>query len=419
MRSPRICCLDLDTFFVSVERLLEPSLVGQPVIVGARPGQRGVVLAASYEVRPLGVHSGMSMTEATRLAPNAVFVPPRHDTYGPYAQRVRAVLERFTPGVQTASIDEFYVDFHGCERLYRRASDVDDDAAMMRVLREIRTTIQNEVGLPASAGMGCTRAVAKIASGLAKPNRALPEDDGRHFGSGVVLVPAGQERAWLGSLPLRRFPGIGPVAERRLDALGLTTIEQLLALPPGRARDQVSGVRASVQGAFDGETPDLGSARPAFQEHDPLDSTVGSISNECTFAADVSRRAEVERHLLALAERVCWRARKRGVRARTVALKLRYRDFVTVQRSATSQPTADDVEVMRRVRGLLDRAWTRKASIRLLGICLSNLVTPERQLELSFAEERGSASSAIDSVRRRFGYAAIRRGQTIDGGERR
>ena len=125
-RSPsRICCLDLDTFFVSVERLLDPSLAGKPVVVGAAPGHRGVVTAASYEVRALGVRSGMPISEAFRRAPRAIFLPTRHGTYSPYALRVRTVLERYTPIVQTASIDEFFLDFVGCEGLYRAKVDVD------------------------------------------------------------------------------------------------------------------------------------------------------------------------------------------------------------------------------------------------------------------------------------------------------
>ncbi len=412
MRRPRICCLDLDTFFVSVERLLNPSLMGRPVIVGARPGQRGVVLAASYEVRPLGVRSGMSMTEAHRLAPHAVCLPPRPDTYGPYAKRVRDLLRRFTPAVQTASIDEFYLDFHGCERLYRHPDDSDDDAALRRALHQVRAAIHDEVGLPASAGIGCTKPVAKIASGLAKPNQALAMDDGRHLGSGVVLVPAGEERAWLGALPLRRFPGVGPKAELRLATMGLYSIEDLLSLPPTRAVRGVAALRTAVLRAFEGEAPGLSRDRPAFQEHDPAGSTLGSISNERTFAADLSDELEVAQRLLSLVERVCWRARKRGVRGRTVTLKLRYRDFVTVQRSLTTLPTSEDCTVMGSARELLRRAWRRRMSIRLLGVALSNLVGPDPQLELPFGEGSPSPSSAVDHVRARFGFTAIRRGRT-------
>ncbi len=410
-RVPRICCLDLDTFFVSVERLLDPSLVGVPVVVGARPGQRGVVLASSYEVRAMGVRSGMSMTEAYRLAPDATFIPPRHDTYAPYAQRVKEVLERFTPAVQAASIDEFYLDFHGCEQLYAEPSDTGADATLVRVLHGIHRIIRDEIGLPASTGVGCTRAVAKVASGLAKPNKVLQVNDGRQLGSGVVLIPAGRERAWLGSLPLRRFPGIGPKAELRLRTLGLHTIEDVLSLEPGPLLDQVRGVRDRLRHAMDTETADLGRDRPAFQEHDPMGSTVGSISNECTFMADLADQDEVDQRLLSLVERVCWRARKRSVRARTITLKLRYRDFSTFQRSLTTHPTCEDAVVMAVVRALLARAWSRPAPIRLLGVALSNLSGPDRQLELPFPTIDTSPSQAIDRVRARFGFAAIRRGR--------
>src|SRR5215468_1403674 len=120
LAAPRICCLDLDTFFVSVERLLDPRLIGQPVVVGGRPGQRGVVTSASYEVRAYGVRSGMSLTQAFELAPHAVFVPTRHDLYGDYSERVRAIAQAYTPVSQVASIDELFLDFSGCERLYFR-----------------------------------------------------------------------------------------------------------------------------------------------------------------------------------------------------------------------------------------------------------------------------------------------------------
>jgi DNA polymerase-4 len=125
----RMCCLDLDTFFVSVERLLDPSLDGKPVVVGGPRGGRGVVTAASYEVRRHGVRSGISLMEASRLAPpDAIFLPTRHGVYGPYSERVRQVLDRFTPVVRAASIDEFYLDFRGCERLHRQPADAGADA---------------------------------------------------------------------------------------------------------------------------------------------------------------------------------------------------------------------------------------------------------------------------------------------------
>src|SRR5512143_2883081 len=148
MRAPRMCCLDLDTFFVSVERLLDPTLRGRPVVVGGRRGGRGVVTSASYEVRAFGVRSGMSIREASELAPrDAVFVEGHHEEYSDYSRRAREIVERFSPIVVAASIDEHYIDFRGCERLYRRPGDADDDATFLRVVREMTGAIDRELGL--------------------------------------------------------------------------------------------------------------------------------------------------------------------------------------------------------------------------------------------------------------------------------
>src|SRR6516165_4058748 len=151
--APRICCLDLDTFFVSVERLLDPTLEGKPVVVGGKPGSRGVVTAASYEVRRLGVKSGMSLIEAGKRAPNAIYLPTRHEIYGPYAERVREIARRFSPKVLVASIDEMYLDFSGCERLYGSAAgnggeDRTGDAVIEGAVLQLTTAIFDEVGLP-------------------------------------------------------------------------------------------------------------------------------------------------------------------------------------------------------------------------------------------------------------------------------
>src|SRR5690348_10884582 len=147
--APRICCLDLDTFFVSVERLLDPALEGKPVIVGGKPGSRGVVTAASYEVRRLGVKSGMSLTEAGKLAPNAIYLPTRHEVYGTYAERVREIARRFAPRVLVASIDEMYLDFSGCERLYESRDAAGDgragDVAIERAVLQLTTTIFDDL----------------------------------------------------------------------------------------------------------------------------------------------------------------------------------------------------------------------------------------------------------------------------------
>jgi len=394
LAAPRICCLDLDTFFVSVERLLDPRLAGRPVVVGGLPGQRGVVTAASYEVRALGVRSGMPLRRAFELAPSAVYLPRRHGVYGGYAARVRRIAEGYTPASQVASIDEMFLDFSGCESLYAAPGDRSPDGTIERVVNALTDEIQARVGLPSSAGIATSRSVAKVASGLAKPR-------------GVLLVPSGSELAVIGPLPVRKFPGIGPVAEQKLHAIGLKTIADVVAAPLPSLRRIFGAWAERIQRACRGQgAHELGRERPAFQEHDPSGSAIGTISNERTFREDVRDPACIASMLCALSERVCWRARKRGVLARTVTLKLRYADFETLQRSRTITPTCSELELYPVIRDLFDRARTRRTAIRLLGVCLSNLRPRDAQLSLFDGCE--PLHRAMDGIRKRYGYDALR-----------
>lgn len=393
LAAPRICCLDLDTFFVSVERVLDPRLLGKPVIVGGLPGQRGVVTAASYEVRALGVRSGMSLAKAYALAPNAVYLPTRHGVYGRYAEQTRRIAEGYTPVSRVASIDEMFLDFSGCERLYFAAGDSSPDQTILRTVRRLTDEIAARVGLPSSAGIATSRPLAKVASGLAKPR-------------GVLLVPAGEERAFLSPLPVRKFPGIGPVAEQKLQAIGLRTLGDVQAAPLPLLRKALGAWAEPLQQSCRGLAGhELGRDRPAFQEHDPSDA-LGTLSNERTFREDVRDPACIDALLCALCERVCWRARKRGVLARTVTLKLRYADFQTLQRSRTLTPTCSELELYPVIRDLFQRARTRTTAIRLLGVRLSNLRPQAAQLSLF--DHSGPLHRAMDGVRKRYGYEALR-----------
>ena len=397
----RICCLDLDTFFVSVERLLDPTLEGKPVVVGGARGGRGVVTASSYEVRAFGVRSGMSLREASRLAPaDAVFLPTRHGVYGDYSKRVRAVLDGFSPEVRAASIDEFYIDFAGCEGLYRRAPDEDGDVAIERAARAMCARIRSEIGLPASAGVGGTRVIAKVASGRAKP-------------AGVLLVPVGAERAFLLPLPVRKLPGIGPKAEARMQADGLVTLGDLAGLPPGPVRARYARILGFLERELDGAgaRAPLARERPAFHEHDPEGLHLGSISNERTFFDALGDERRVRDQLLGLTERVCWRARKRGIRARTITLKLRYSDFDTISRSRSIEPTSDEAVVLRTLTDLYRAARRRRLPIRLLGVALSNLIAPDEPAQLELPLERARpVGAAMDLVRGKYGYDAVHLG---------
>ncbi len=392
--APRICCLDLDTFFVSVERLFDPSLVGKPVVVGGHAGQRGVVTACSYEVREFGVRSGMSLTKAYELAPHAVFLPTRHGEYSKYSKRVREIASNYSPVVQAASIDEMYIDFAGCENLYAKPGDGNADATIERTVRQLTGDIAAQWGLPASAGIGTSRQMAKIASGLAKP-------------AGVLLVPAGAERTTLAPLSVRKFPGIGPVAERKLAEIGVETLGQLARAPGAKVRRIFGAFCEKMQrGALGEGTSKFGRERPAFQEYDPEGQLVGSISNERTFREDVSDPNSIEGMLCSLCERVCWRARKRGIKARTVSLKLRYADFRTLNRSKTLTPTHSELELYPVVSDMFRRARTRRMPIRLLGLALSNLGFYDEQLPL-FADHE-SLHRTVDGIRERYGYDSVR-----------
>jgi DNA polymerase-4 len=387
----RICCLDLDTFFVSVERLYRPELIGKPVVIGALPGHRGVVTAASYEVREFGVRSGMPIAEAYRLAPRAIYLPGRHGEYSKYAAKVKSILERYTSIVRTASIDEFFLDFRGCEAMYWKDGDRHDDATIERVVREMRQSIQDELGLPASAGVAASRPIAKMASGSAKP-------------AGVLMVRAGNEYDFVADLPIRRWPGIGPVAAQRLLSKGIETLGQLLTLSQG---SMVESVRQAVFGV---KADSLGRDRPAFREHDPKGLTLGSISNENTFAADIGDLEAIRDRLCSLCERVCWRVRQRNVLARTITLKLRYSDFETLTRSRTIAPTSAEDVVWGCVRSLFLANYDQRRRVRLVGVALSNLIKRPRQLMLPFEAGLANVGKTIDAVRDRFGYDAIHLG---------
>jgi len=389
--APRICCLDLDTSFVSVERIFDPSLEGRAVVVGGHKGGGGVVTSASYEARVFGVRSGMSIREASRLAPRAVFVPGRHDAYGEYSANARAIVERYSPVVRAASIDEHYIDFHGCERLYHREGDADADATIRRVVCEITSAIGSELGLPSSAGIATSKSMAKVASGLAKPR-------------GVVLVRAGTEAATLAPLPVRKLPGIGPVAEQKLIEQGIDTLGELVATSDERLRPIFGRSTAAIRAAASGVgAAELGRERPAFREHDLAGERVGSISNERTFVE--RSRADSDKILAALCERVAWRARKRGMKARTIALKLRYADFETISRSRSVSATHDEVAVQEVVFDLYRAARQRSLGIRLLGVALSRFEIESLQLGLFDRSTRRSV--AVDQLREKYGFDAV------------
>ncbi len=390
-----VCHVDMDAFFVSVEELFNPSLKGRPVVVGGKRDQRGVVAAASYEARKFGVHSAMPLRTASRLCPNAVFVEGSPHRYREYSKKVFAVLSRFSPQVEMASIDEAYIDLTGTERLWGPA---------LKVAHALHETIRAETSLRCSLGLASSRLVAKVSSDQAKPN-------------GVLYVLPGQEARFLAPLDIRKIPGVGKKTEALLQKLGIRKVGDLAALDEsflashfgrwglalaGKARGQDAG------GWFDSE---IGEAE------DPK-----SISHEHTFAEDTSDRDRLETTLLKLSEMVAKRLREHQLYSRTIQLKLRDEDFSTVTRACTlDHATQLDGEISNAVIRLFRGAWNGQIPIRLVGVHAGSLEHAEGQMNL-LEEPKISrlreVFRSVDHIRGRFGESCISLAKTMDAGIR-
>lgn len=380
--------LDLDCFFVSVERLQNPALIGKPVLVGGRPESRGVVASASYESRRFGCRSAMPMAQALRRCPDALVVPARHDLYGATSRRVMALLREVTPLVEQVSVDEAYLDVAGCEIAFGPPD---------QIARDLQRRIAEELGLPSSLGLATNKLLAKIASGDAKPE-------------GIRHVPPGDEAAYLAGRPVRDLPGIGPQTAQRLQQLGIVTIGELARLEEAtllRTFGQKQG--ASLYRKARGQDESVVEPEQARK----------SVSHENTFATDVADRARLERELLAQAERVAARLRKVAMHGRTVTLKLRYADFSTITRSKTlERPTDLAGPIFEAAVALLRKEWRRSRRVRLIGVGVSNLAPPiGYQLTLFDQEESrrdGAIARTLDSLRDRYGEDVVTRARLLD-----
>lgn len=381
----QVAHVDMDAFFVSVELLSRPELRGQPVVVGAAGNERGVVAAASYEARQYGIHSALPSRTAYRLCPEAVFLPPRFELYQEWSDKVRKILARFSPVVQMVSIDEAYLDLTGTERLHGVA---------WHAAEKIQRTVGEETKLPCSIGMGQSYLIAKVASDMAKPR-------------GLLWVPHGAEQAFLAPLPVRRIPGIGPVTEKVLYAMGVTTVGELAAVPEDQLREAFGAWGKGLYLKARGQDTDLWF----------VDDEQKSISHERTYAEDVAERGELEATLAYLSELVGKRLREAGVRARTITLKLRTAEFRTLTRAKSLQePTDLDGEIYATATVLFRRAWDGKKKIRLLGIAAGALTEGPEQRSLFEAERHArqeKLARAADQVKERFGADSLRSAKAL------
>lgn len=383
MTGATILHVDLDAFFASVEQRDRPELRGKPVIVGGGgPNDRGVVSAASYEARRFGVRSAMPLRTAAALCPSAIFVPVDGARYVAASRAVMAILGRFSPLLEQVSIDEAFLDVAGTEALLGTPE---------HIAASIRAAVRGEQGLTASVGVAATRLVAKIASDLRKPD-------------GLVVVPPGEETAFLAPLPIARLWGVGERTRSVLAEYGVTTIGDLAALPDDLLQRRF-GSQGSVLGArargID-PTPVAG--------HDPAK----SVSHEHTFDVDTRDGALIEATLLALADGVAGRLRAGGVKAGTIAVKVRDSDFVTHTRQRTLTPPTDQTERIWETALALARPEVRGIAVRLLGVAATHL-TDREQLALFGAEDdrRRRATSATDAIRERFGPRSITRARLL------
>lgn len=378
--------IDLDAFFASVEEIENPALESLPLIVGGAPGERGVVASCSYAARKYGVRSAMPMAMALRLCPQAVVTPPQHGVYSRYSRRVMAVLVEFAPVIEQMSIDEAFLDVSGCEHLHGSAE---------AMARRIQERIADDIGLPCSLGVAANKTVAKIATESGKPR-------------GLVVVPAGAEAEFLAPFNVEAIPGVGKKTAERLRYMGIRAVRDLARAPLVRLREEFGvhgdGLYRLARGIDDS---------PVVSEHETK-----SISQERTFASDTTDAAQIQRCLLACAQRVASELRGQELMARTVTLKLRFEGYETISRGLTLSLASDVDDVLFNAGlALLQRAWSGRRKIRLVGLRASNLVSEvayQLQLFEDVSDKQARIAGTIDEIRARFGKDAIVRASLVE-----
>jgi nucleotidyltransferase/DNA polymerase involved in DNA repair len=377
--------VDMDSFFVEVERLREPGLVGRPVAVGGA-GPRGVIASASYEARHLGVRSAQPTSVARRVCPNLVVVPPDHGRYHDVSAEVFAVFRAFTPLVEGLSLDEAFLDVRGLRLHYESPVEIGES---------VRTRIKSEFGLPASVGVASVKFLAKLASQAAKPD-------------GLRHVPADSQMAFLHALPANALWGVGPATRAALTRLGVETIGDIAGL-------HLNTLVGAVGPATGRHLHDLANGRDP-REVVP-DTAAKSVSVEETYNDDLRSSGVIETALLSHALSLSGRLRRSGLRARTISLKIRYPDFRTVTRSQTLGSAVDGTRDLYRIAADLLTAVDRgDTPVRLLGLAGSSLepATDPNQLHLD-ADRWAAVEDAAADVRERFGDAAVRPARLLDG----
>jgi DNA polymerase-4 len=375
---------DMDAFYAAVEQLDDPGLRGRPVLVGPRSG-RGVVLTASYEARPFGVGSAMPMARALRLCPQAVVVSPRFERYEAVSRALMAVLTDFSPRVEAISLDEAFVDMSGAEHIF-------GPPAVMAA--RLRQAIRDATGLPASVGISGTKYVAKVASGLAKPN-------------GIEMVPPERAAEWLAPLPVDRLWGAGPVTRKRLLAAGCSRIGDLASADPRRLEQHLGSSARHFLALARGEDPRVVARRR----------TARSMGSDRTLNRDVSDRQEIVRHLERAADRLGRRLRRKRYLAHGVRIRLKTTDFKLLSRQRHILPTDAGGDLLAGALQLLDR-FPHRGPFRLVGLAAYDLERVDVPVQLGLfdgSDRQRRLEAAIDAVLERFGDGAVRRARDVTG----
>lgn len=369
--------VDMDAFFVEVERLRDPGLVSKPVVVGGA-GRRGVVASASYESRMFGVRSAMPMSVARRLCPGLVLVPTDHDEYQRVSELVFGIFRNFTPIVEGLSLDEAFLDVAGLRRLFDHPVEIG---------HAIRQRLRAELGLPASVGIASTKFVAKLASEAAKPD-------------GLTHIPVAETLTFLHALPVRSLWGVGEATHAALESLGVETVGDLAALDTVTLAARLGVSNGNHLAAL---------ARGEDPRRVVPDAAAKSISVSETYDTDITSRERVDTELVRLCDRLGGRMRRSGLAGRTISLKVRYSDFTTISRSVTlAHPTHNSHEIRSAVGLLTPRVdWARP--VRLLGVEVATLAEPGSPLQLTTGEpgKWQELADTVEQIRDRYGSAAI------------
>lgn len=386
MATMTILHVDMDAFYASVEQRDRPELRGQPVIVGGIEG-RGVVCAASYEARKFGVHSAMPVTTARRLCPRGNYLPVRMRHYAEISRQFREIFFSFTPLVEPLSLDEAFLDVHGCEGLFGTAPEI---------AIQVKARIKAETDLTASVGVAPNKFLAKLASDHGKPD-------------GMVIVPPDSVNEFLAPLPVGRIWGVGAKAEKRIHSLGIRTIGQLSAMPEQTLADTFGEAGRHIWQLAHGR--DERSVIP--------DREAKSMSTETTFVQDIDDRDMLRACLLELVDHLAGRLRQQHLHAAAIELKIRSSDFHTWSRSQVlDEPTNSTDALWHSAAKLFERALSPEMlPLRLLGVGAARLVRDIVQGQLFDGETRqrqASLDHAVDAIRQRFGGEAIRRGKVTD-----